>query len=77
MCPHWGGSAEVADAEDAAFSGSTGFGDCGATAPVSAMLKPTLIGSAARAGTVAQRTTANKLASKARETARRVVTNIG
>jgi hypothetical protein len=41
------------------------------------MLKPTLIRSAARAGTVAQRTTANKLASKARETARRVVTNIG
>jgi len=49
----------------------------GATAPVSAMLKPTLIGSVARAGAMAPRTTANKIASKARETARRVVANIG
>jgi len=42
----------------------------GATAPVSAMLKPTLIGSAARAGTVAHWTTADKIASGTHKTAR-------
>src|SRR6516225_12371419 len=48
----------------------------GATAPVSAMPKPTLIGWAARAGIVAQWTTAHKIASGTHKTARRVVANI-
>src|SRR5262245_39988715 len=47
----------------------------GATAPVSAMLKPTLIGSAARAGTLAQSKPTSRIASEANETARRA--NIG
>jgi hypothetical protein len=44
---------------------------------VSAMLKPTLTGSAARADTVARWTTANKIASGAHKTARRAVADIG
>jgi hypothetical protein len=41
------------------------------------MLKPTLIGSAARADTVARWTTANKIASGTHKTARRAVADIG
>jgi len=41
------------------------------------MLKPTLIGSAARAGAVAHWTTANKIASGTHKTARRAVAEIG
>ena len=44
---------------------------------VSAMLKPTLIGSAARADTVARWTTANKIASGTHKAARRAVAAIG